>query len=79
MFTVELLGALLFLAGVVYMGWAAVWRGMMSDPAPNPDDAGKRTLEPRHRGLGFLGWGANWPGLLLGALGALLLLSSFLR
>jgi hypothetical protein len=79
MFTIELLGALLLLAGLVYMAWAAIRRGRMSDPATNPDDAGKRTLEPRHRGLGFLGWRANWPGLVMAALGALLLLSSLLQ
>jgi hypothetical protein len=78
MFTVELLGALLFIGGVVYMAWAAIGRGRMSDPASNPSDAGKRTLEPRHRGLGFLGWEANWPGLVMAALGGLLLLSSLL-
>jgi hypothetical protein len=50
----------------------------MSDPRANANDAGKRTLEPRHRGLGFLGWRANWPGLVLTALGGLLLASSFL-
>ena len=78
MITLELLGALMVLAGVVYMAWSAIHRGRMSDPAAGPSDAGKRTLEPRHRGLGFLGWKANWPGLLLAGLGALLLLSSLL-
>jgi len=76
MFTSQLLGALLLLAGVAYMAWAAISRGKMSDSATNPDDAGKRTLEPRHRGLGFLGWSANWPGLLMAGLGTLLLLLS---
>jgi hypothetical protein len=74
----EPLGALMVLAGVVYMAWAAIRRGRMSDPTPNPNEAGKPTLEPRHRGVGFLGWEANWPGLVLVALGALLLLSSLL-
>jgi hypothetical protein len=78
MLTIELLGALLLLGGLVYMAWAAIRRGRMSDPAANPNDAGKRTLEPRHRGLGFLGWESNWPGLVLAALGGLLLLSSVL-
>ena len=78
MFTVELLGALLVLGGLVYLAAAALFRGRMSDPSANPDDAGKRTLEPRHRGLGFLGWRANWPGVVMAALGALLLLSSLL-
>ena len=39
-----------------------------------PGDTVDRTLEPRHRGVGFLGLGANWPGLLMMAVGALLLL-----
>jgi hypothetical protein len=78
MFTIELLGALLLLAGLVYMARAAILRGRMSDPATNPNDAGKRTLEPRHRGLGFLGWRANWPGLAMAAVGGVLLVSSLL-
>jgi hypothetical protein len=78
MITVEMLGAALLLGGLVYMAWATIHRGKMSDPAANPNDAGKRTLEPRHRGLGFLGWRANWPGLVMAATGGLLLVSSFL-
>ena len=78
MISLELLGALMVLAGLVYMAWSAIRRGRMSDPAAEPNDAGKRTLEPRHRGLGFLGWEANWPGLVLAGFGALLLLSSLL-
>ena len=66
MLTIELLGALLLHVGLVYMAWTAINRGRMSDPAVTPNDAGKRTLEPRHRGLGFLGWRANWPGLVQG-------------
>lgn len=34
------------------------------------------TLEPRRRGLGFLGVSQNWPGLLMMAVGAVLLLSA---
>ena len=78
MISIELIGAILLLGGLVYMAWAAINRGRMSDPTANPNDAGKRTLEPRHRGLGFLSWRANWPGLVLAALGGLLLASSFL-
>ena len=48
----------------------------MSDPRHDPDDTAGETLEPRHRGLGFLGWRANWPGILLMALGAILLLAA---
>jgi hypothetical protein len=78
MISIELLGALLLVGGLVYMARAAIHRGRMSDPAANQNDAGKRTLEPGHRGLGFLGWRANWPGIVLAALGGFLLLSSFL-
>ena len=45
MFTIELLGALLLLAGVVYIAWAAISRGRMSDPAtksPQVDQAAER-------------------------------------
>jgi hypothetical protein len=79
MFSIELVGAIVVLGGLVQMAWAAIHRGRMSDPAPDPNDAGQRTLEPRHRGLGFLGWRANWPGLAMVALGGLLLLSALLR
>jgi hypothetical protein len=71
---VGLIGALLFLGGIVYTGWAAIRRGRMSDPRPNPNDPGPVTLEPRHRGLGFLGWKANWPGIVMLIAGGLMLL-----
>ena len=72
MLAVSLIGALLLFGGIVYMAAGAINRGKMSDPHMNrPDD---RTLEPRHRGVGFLSLRANWPGLLLIAIGALLLL-----
>jgi hypothetical protein len=63
------LGALLVLGGLLYMVRATIWRGSLSRPAGN-------TLEPPRRGLGFLGVGANWPGLLLMAIGAVLLVSA---
>ena len=63
MLTLRLIGALLVLGGVVYMAAAAINRGRMSDPGPDDADAGRRTLEPHQRGLGFLGFRANWPGL----------------
>jgi hypothetical protein len=62
------LGALLVLGGILYMVRATIWRGSLSRPAGD-------TLEPTRRGVGFLGVGANWPGLLLMAIGAVLLLS----
>ncbi|CAH2409550.1 hypothetical protein [Mesorhizobium escarrei] len=79
-----LIGALLIVAGVVYMAGAALWRGRLSDPAPAraaPDRSTPNlamsgpTLEPRRRGLGFLGLSQNWPGLLMMAVGFILLLS----
>jgi hypothetical protein len=74
MTTLSLIGALLLFCGVVYLAAAAIGRGRLSDPGPNPNDTAQPTLEPRHRGLGFLGVKATWPGHLLIALGAILLL-----
>ncbi|MER9327479.1 hypothetical protein NKJ26_00380 [Mesorhizobium sp. M0152] len=80
---VILIGALLIVAGVVYMAGAALKRGRLSDPAPVTSDRPMPnlatpgpTLEPRRRGLGFLGLSQNWPGLLMMAIGAILLLST---
>jgi hypothetical protein len=81
---VVLIGALLIVAGVVYMAGAALRRGRLSDPAPvrsAPDRPTPNlatpgpTLEPRQRGLRFLGLSQNWPGLLMMAVGVILLLS----
>ena len=72
MFSVDCLGAPLLLAALVHLAYTAINRGKISDPASNLGDAGKRTLEPRRRGLGFLGWKANWPGLALGIAARLL-------
>jgi hypothetical protein len=66
-------GALLVLGGILYMVRTAIWWGSLSRPrssGPVPD-----TLEPSRRGVRFLGLGANWPGILLMAIGAVLLLS----
>jgi hypothetical protein len=68
-----LAGAFLLICGVVMMARAAIARGRLSDPNPKPNDPAS-TLEPRHRGTGFLGLGANGPGLALVVLGGLLLL-----
>ena len=65
------LGALLVLGGVLYMARAAIWRGSLSGPGSSRPVRG--TLEPRRRGVGFLGLEANWPGILLMAIGAILL------
>ena len=73
MFLIEL-GALLVLGGLLYMIRATIWRGPLSgqdSPLPVRD-----TLEPPRRGLGFLGVRANWPGILLMAIGAVLLVSA---
>jgi hypothetical protein len=75
MVAVSLIGALLFLAGVVYMAASAINRGRMSDPRPEAEHAPRVTLEPQHRGLGFLGLKSNWPGIAMMAAGALLLLA----
>lgn len=79
-----LLGALLTVAGVVYMAGAVLWRGRLSDPSPVVPNRPMPhlatpgpTLEPRRRGLSFLGLSQNWPGLLMMGIGlALLLLSA---
>jgi hypothetical protein len=67
------LGALLVFGGVLFMARAAIWRGPLSGRDSSRPVRG--TLEPRRRGLGFLGVGPNWPGLLLMALGAVLLVA----
>lgn len=78
-----ILGALLTIAGLVYMAVATLRRGRLSDPASTaPDRPAPKlatpgpTLEPRRRGLGFLGLSQNWPGLLMMAIGLILLLSA---
>ena len=80
--TMIIIGALLFVAGIVYMAGATLRRGRLSDsatahaasdrmmPATGP------TLEPERRGLRFLGLATNWPGLLMLIVGAALLLSA---
>ena len=67
------LGALLVLGGLLYMVRATIWRGPLSGRDSSQPVRG--TLEPPRRGLGFLGVGPNWPGILLMAIGAVLLVS----
>jgi len=74
MLSLRLIGALLILGGIVYMAAAAIYRGRMSDPRPNPEDTTDATLEPRHPDMGFLGLTANWPGLALVVVGSGLML-----
>src|SRR5260370_22286378 len=68
------LGALLVLCGVLYMIRTAIWHGPLSgrdSSRPVPD-----TLEPPTRSMRFLGVSANWPGILMMAIGAVLMLSA---
>ena len=67
------LGAVLVLCGLVYLARRAIWRGPLSgrdSPRPVHD-----ALEPPRRSMRFLGLGTNWPGILLMAIGAILLVS----
>jgi hypothetical protein len=66
-------GALLVLGGILYMARTAIWWGSLGGPRSSGPVAD--TLEPSMRGMRFLGLGANWPGLVLMAIGAVLLLS----
>jgi hypothetical protein len=79
--TLVMIGALLVLAGVVFMAEQPLWRGRLSS-VKRPDEGlgqgvgpqgASDTLEPRRpaRGLGIK-W--NWPGLTMVAAGAVLLL-----
>lgn len=74
MATTTLIGALLVACGVVYMAIAAISRGRMTDPHSSPGNQTGPTLEPRRAGMGFLGAKANWPGVLIAAIGLILLL-----
>jgi hypothetical protein len=74
MATSTLIGALLVACGVVYMAIAAIFRGRMTEPHSTPRDGTGPTLEPRRAGMGFLGAKANWPGVLIAAIGLMLLL-----
>jgi hypothetical protein len=67
------LGALLVLGGVLYMARTAIWRGSLS--GPDFSRPVRDTLEPPRRSMRFLGLGTNWPGILLIAIGAILLVS----
>jgi hypothetical protein len=67
------LGALLVLGGALYMARTAIWRGSLS--GPDSSRPVRDTLEPPRRSVRFLGLGTNWPGILLMAIGAVLLVS----
>jgi hypothetical protein len=66
-------GALLIFGGVLFMAAQPIFRGRLSGRRSRSGVASD-TLEPRQRGGGF-GLSANWPGLVLIALGAMLLLA----
>jgi hypothetical protein len=68
------LGAFLVIAGVLYLANQALDRGRLSGTTRAPPGVKDGTLEPRRRGVRFLGLTGNWPGLVLMALGAVLLL-----
>lgn len=70
------IGALLFVAGVLFMAAQALWRGRLSGPGQSRPGAASDTLEPqpRERSGGF-GLKANWPGIILVVVGAILLLA----
>ena len=63
--TLVLVGALLVLAGVVFMAGQPLWHGRLS---------GRRRLRSTESS-GTFGLKSNWPGLALVALGAVLLLA----
>jgi hypothetical protein len=78
MIFLQVFGALLALAGIVYMAMAAIKRGKLSDPGPNPNDTVQPTLEPQHRSMRFLGLSVNWPGLAMFVAGLALIILSWL-
>jgi hypothetical protein len=67
------LGALLFIAGIVYLAAQPLWRGRLSSLRRPASGGPVETLEPARPSGGF-GIKANWPGLALLVVGALLLL-----
>lgn len=71
------LGALLVIAGVVYMAMKAIWKGPMSGPTQTRPGLPRDTLEPPGRGgeIGVFALSRNWPGLVLMAVGGILLLT----
>lgn len=67
------LGALLVLAGMLFMAVRPLWRGRLSGGKRLPSGKPSDTLEPPRPAGGF-GIEANWPGLVLFAAGGILLL-----
>lgn len=71
-----IVGAGMFLCGVLYLFREALGHRRLSDPHQSSRNIPEPTLEPRRQTLGFLGITRNWPGLGLMIVGALLLFSS---
>ena len=67
------IGALMIIAGVVYMAGQAIWRGPLSASRRRPSAVAVDTLEPPQRGMRIFGLARNWPGLALIVFGAVLL------
>jgi hypothetical protein len=71
--TLVLLGALLILAGIVFMAAQPIWRGRLSGGRRLRSGPPSDTLEPPRPARGF-GIKSNWPGMALVVLGGVLLL-----
>lgn len=67
------LGVLLIIVGIVYMAAQAIMPGRMSRVRPVSPRRPGNTLEPERPASGF-GLQSNWPGLVMIALGAILLI-----
>jgi hypothetical protein len=70
---ISLLGALLVLAGMVFLAAQPLWHGRLSTVRRPSAAMPEPTLEPSRPGAGF-SLTENWPGLALMALGGALLL-----
>ena len=69
-------GSLAVLAGVIYLGVAAVWDGPLSRTRRSA--VASETLEPQGRGIAVFGASRNWIGLALVLVGGLLMLAGAL-
>lgn len=72
--TIILIGALLVICGVLYMAGRAIWQGRLSGASRRRTTVESTTLEPKTPGAAF-DLKSNWIGLLLLALGAILLIA----
>lgn len=69
------LGGLLLIAGVLHLAGHAIWHGDMSGLTPSRPAAPGPTAEQTRHGAGFFIFRSNWPGIVMMAVGAILLLS----